>query len=50
MMDDWHKARKAGSSQEHQLWEDLRKAERALEDKEDEMIGRLIKIRHALWT
>jgi hypothetical protein len=50
MIDDWHKARKAGSSQEHQLWEDLRKADRALDDKEDEMIGRLIKIRHALWT
>lgn len=50
LLHDWHEAKKISVSKEHQLWEDLRKAETALEDKEDEMILRLIKIRRSLWT
>ena len=50
LLHDWHAARKCSSPKEHQLWEDLRKTETALEDKEEEMIMRLIKIRKCLWT
>jgi hypothetical protein len=32
------------------LWDELKKIEAAQEAKEDEMIGRLIKIRRSLWT
>jgi len=50
LLSDWHTARKYCRAEEHQLWENLRKAEADLEDKEEEMIMRLIKIRHSLWT
>jgi len=50
LLKDWSEARIANSSSENQLWEDLRKAEASFEEKEEEMIQRLIKIRRALWT
>jgi hypothetical protein len=46
----WSEAQKNNDPETHQLWDQLRKAEKAQEDKEDEMIGRLLKIRRSLWT
>ena len=46
----WSDAKQAQDPDEHVLWDKLRKLETTMEEKEDEMIGRLIKIRHSLWT
>lgn len=50
LLHDWSEARKANSHNVQQLWDDLKKAEKALEDKEEEMLLRLVKIRRSLWT
>lgn len=50
MLHNWAEAKRAHDPNEHQLWVDLQKLEADLNDKEDEMIGRLIKIRRSLWT
>lgn len=46
----WSEARKVDAPETHKLWDELRKVEKAQEDKEDEMISRLLKIRRSLWT
>lgn len=46
----WSDAQKNNDPETHQLWDELRKSEKAQEDKEDEMFGRLLKIRRSLWT
>jgi hypothetical protein len=50
LLDKWSDARGTKDSSEHQLWDELKKIEAAQEAKEEEMIGRLIKIRRSLWT
>lgn len=50
LLNKWSDAKHAHSSDEHQLWDDLQKLEAANDAKEDEMIGRLMKIRRSLWT
>jgi hypothetical protein len=50
MQDKWSEAKQANDPIEHQYWDQLRKIDAANEAKEDEMIGRLIKIRRSLWT
>jgi hypothetical protein len=50
LLHDWSEARKVKAPEAQQLWDDMRKAESALEAKEEEMIIRLIKIRRSLWT
>jgi hypothetical protein len=46
--DTWYKNRKKGGKQEY--WDKLRELEEAYENKTDEMITRLMKIRRTLWT
>ncbi len=46
----WSEAHKVNAPETHQLWDELKKIEKAQDDKEDEMIGRLLKIRRSLWT
>lgn len=46
----WSDARKVDAPETQQLWDDLKKIETALEDKEEEMLIRLIKVRRSLWT
>jgi hypothetical protein len=46
----WSEARKIDGPNVQQLWDDMKKTEKVLEDKEEEMIIRLIKIRRTLWT
>lgn len=46
----WSDAQKEDAQEAHQLWLDLNKMEKAQEDKEDEMLARLLKIRRSLWT
>lgn len=46
----WSEERKADGPNLQQLWDDMKKAEKALDEKEEEMIIRLIKIRRSLWT
>jgi hypothetical protein len=50
ILHSWHVAHKAESPDIHQLWDKLKKIEKANEDKEEEMLNRLIKIRHNLWS
>jgi hypothetical protein len=50
LLHEWSEARKADAPETHKLWDELHKAEKAQEDKEDEMIARLLKIRRSLWT
>ena len=50
LLKEWSDAKHAHSANEHQLWDDLQKLETANDEKEDEMIGRLMKIRRSLWT
>lgn len=46
----WSAAQKNNAPETHQLWDELNKMEKAQQDKEDEMVSRLLKIRHSLWT
>ena len=46
----WSQAKLDQNPSEHQLWLELKKIEQANDDKLDEMITRLIKIRRSLWT
>lgn len=46
----WSEARKVDAPETHILWDELHKMEKVQEDKEDEMIARLLKIRRSLWT
>lgn len=46
----WSEARKVDAPETQQLWDEMKETEKALEDKEEEMIIRLIKIRRSLWT
>jgi hypothetical protein len=50
LLGQWSDAQKANAPETHQLWDELKKADKAQEDKEDEMIARLLKIRRSLWT
>lgn len=50
LLNRWSTAKQTRDPAEHQLWDELQKMEAAAEIKEDEMIGRLIKIRRSLWT
>lgn len=47
---DWVEARKAKNPNKEELWKALQKMKADLENKEDEMIARLMKIRKSLWT
>ena len=50
MLTAWSDAKHGGDPSEHQLWLDLHKLDQANQDKEDEIIARLLKIRRSLWT
>ncbi len=50
LVSKWHDAHRIGDSSEHQLWKDLEIIKKANQDKEEEMIARLLKVRGALWT
>lgn len=50
LLHDWSEARRNKSSNREHLWELLQFQEKANEDKTDEMIARLMKIRRTLWT
>jgi hypothetical protein len=50
LLHNWSEAQKVNAPDTHQLWDELKKVEKAQEDKEDEMIARLLKIRRSLWT
>jgi hypothetical protein len=50
MLHAWSEAKKNKDPQEHQLWDELNKHEKVQDEKEDEMIARLMKIRRSLWT
>lgn len=46
----WSDAHKVNAPETQQLWDDMKKTEEALEEKEEEMLIRLIKVRRSLWT
>ena len=50
LLSAWAAAKRTHDPEEHKLWDELQKVEEAAATKEDEMIGRLIKIRRFLWT
>ena len=50
LLNKWSDAHKVNAPETQQLWDDLKKIEQTLKDKEEEMIIRLIKIRGSLWT
>lgn len=50
LLHKWSEAKRTDAPEAHQLWDDLQKIEKVQEDKEDEMIARLLKIRRSLWT
>lgn len=50
LLTQWANAQRAHDPAEHQLWDDLRKMETEMEEKEEEMMIRLVKIRRCLWT
>lgn len=50
LLHDWSEARRNDTSAVHQLWDELHKGDQAFDDKTDEMIMRLMKIRRSLWT
>lgn len=47
---EWYHSRQANGDDDPQLWEELKKTEKQLENKTEEMISRLMKIRGSLWT
>lgn len=50
LLSSWSAAKRIHDPDEHKLWDELQKVEETAALKEDEMIGRLIKIRRSLWT
>lgn len=46
----WFKAKSDGTSEFQQLWQDLKVLEKEQEEKTEEMVTRLMKIRRSLWT
>lgn len=50
LLHDWSEARRNDTPTVHQLWDELHKGEQAFDDKTNEMIIRLMKIRRSLWT
>jgi hypothetical protein len=50
LLHKWSEAHKVNAPETQQLWDEMKKAEQALEDKEEEMLIRMIKIRRSLWT
>lgn len=50
MTSKWHDARKVRDPSAEEYWKQLRDMQAWFEEREDEMIGRLISIRRGLWT
>jgi hypothetical protein len=50
LLSAWSGAKHSQATTVHQLWDDLQKIQEANEAKTEEMIERLLKIRHHLWT
>lgn len=50
LLTDWSDARRSKDANKSQLWNQLQEMETQLEEKTDEMITRLLKIRRSLWT
>lgn len=50
LVSKWYEARHINAADSHKLWDQMNKAEQEMEDKKDEMIARLLKIRRSLWT
>lgn len=46
----WSHARQTNDPMEHQIWVDLQKHEDVIAEKTDEIIIRLFKVRHSMWT
>ena len=50
VLNAWSEARKTNAPEVQKLWDELKKTEKDLAEKEEEMLIRLIKIRGSLWT
>lgn len=50
LLSAWSEARRNNAPETHQLWDDLHKFEKDFDDKTDEMLLRIMKIRRSLWT
>jgi len=50
LLSAWSDAKHDSNPSEHQLWIELHELEKVNEEKIDEMMSRLLKIRHSLWT
>lgn len=47
---EWYEAKKMKAYNKEVLWEELQQLKKAFDDKEDEMLLRLMKVRRSLWT
>lgn len=50
LLNRWSDSRKDNLPETQQLWDDLHKVEEHMKTKENEMLDRLLKVRHWMWT